>query len=236
MEFRIYDVPTGGAPLWEELWTGGNAVSVSDGLFSVLLGSLNTGLTAVVQSHDALYLGVTVGTDSEMSPRVQLGSVPFSMQALTVPDGSITTAKLADGAVTSHKVNLDHGTICLSAHAQVSLPGNWQMVTVPGLNLDFTLNNPSQVLVWIDGLFSPQQQSNGEIDIHLLVDNVPQTGSFASNTDEGWYNVKGQRLLNLDSGTHSITAKANSWNPATVTVHGLGSYRTCINYLVLGEQ
>jgi len=31
---------------------------------------------------------------------VQLGSAPFAVQALTVPDGSITTEKIADGAVT----------------------------------------------------------------------------------------------------------------------------------------
>jgi hypothetical protein len=39
-------------------------------------------------------LGITVGTDDEMTPRVRLGSVPFAVQALTVPDGSITAAKL----------------------------------------------------------------------------------------------------------------------------------------------
>jgi len=38
-----------------------------------------------------------------MTPRVQLGSVPFAVQALTVPDGSVTTAKIADGAVTQVK-------------------------------------------------------------------------------------------------------------------------------------
>jgi hypothetical protein len=104
MEFRIYDVPTGGTPLWEELWTGGNAVSVSDGLFNVMLGSLNNGLASVIQTYDELYLGITVGTDSEMSPRVQLGSVPFSMQALTVPDDSITSVKIVDDAVGSSEI------------------------------------------------------------------------------------------------------------------------------------
>jgi hypothetical protein len=107
MEFRIYNVPTGGTPLWEELWTGGNAVSVSDGLFSVMLGSLNTGLASVVQTHDELYLGITVGTDSEMSPRVQLGSVPISIQALTVPDDSITSNKIVDGAVGNSEIAID---------------------------------------------------------------------------------------------------------------------------------
>ena len=95
LEFRIYDVPDGGVPLWEEFWTGGNSIQVSDGLFNVMLGSIDGTLASAIEGHDQLYLGVTVGTDAEMVPRVQLGSVPFSMQAMTVPDGSITTSKLA---------------------------------------------------------------------------------------------------------------------------------------------
>jgi hypothetical protein len=99
MEFRIYDVPTAGVPLWEEYWTGANSVNVSDGLFSVMLGSINTGLASVIQGHDELYLGITVGTDSEMEPRVQLGSVPFSIWSLTVADDSITSEKIEDGTI-----------------------------------------------------------------------------------------------------------------------------------------
>ena len=104
MIFRLYDVPTGGTPLWEEQWTGSNGVRVSDGLFNVMLGSLNPIPQNVIAGHDQLWLGITVGTDNEMQPRVQLGSVPWAVQALTVPDGSITTAKIADGAVTSAKL------------------------------------------------------------------------------------------------------------------------------------
>jgi hypothetical protein len=94
LEFRIYDVPTGGVPLWTEMWTGGNAVDVSDGLFNVMLGSIDNTLASAIEEYDELYLGITVGTDSEMEPRVQLGSVPFSMQAMTVADGSIGGEKL----------------------------------------------------------------------------------------------------------------------------------------------
>ena len=50
-----------------------------------------------------------MGTDDEMTPRVQLGSVPFAVQALTVPDGSITSPKIATGAVTSDKLSIQHG-------------------------------------------------------------------------------------------------------------------------------
>ncbi len=106
MIFRLYSAATGGAPLWEEQWTGSNGVKVSDGLFNVMLGSLTPIPQSVITGNDTLYLGITVGTDDEMSPRVQLGSVPFAVQALTVPDGSITAAKIATGVVTTtHMAN-----------------------------------------------------------------------------------------------------------------------------------
>ena len=105
MIFRLYSQGTGGAPLWEEQWTGSNGVQVSDGLFNVMLGSLAPIPASLITSNSSLFLGITVGTDDEMAPRVQLGSVPFAVQALTVPDGSVTTAKIADGAVTTAKLN-----------------------------------------------------------------------------------------------------------------------------------
>jgi hypothetical protein len=104
MIFRLYDAATGGTPLWSEQWTGSNGVKVSDGLFNVMLGSLTPLPISQFTSYPSLFLGITVGTDDEMAPRVQLGSVPFAVQALTVPDGSVTTAKIADGAMTAMKI------------------------------------------------------------------------------------------------------------------------------------
>jgi hypothetical protein len=104
MIFRLYDVASGGVFLWEEQWTGSNGVQVSDGLFNVMLGSLTSIPQNVIMEHDSLFLGITVGTDDEMVPRVQLGSVPFAVQALTVPDGSVTTEKLAEDAVDGTRI------------------------------------------------------------------------------------------------------------------------------------
>lgn len=99
MIFRLYSGGTGGVPLWEENWSGPNSVQVSDGLFSVMLGSLIPIPESIVTTTDTLWLGITVGTDDEMSPRIQIGTVPYSHLAQSVPDGSITAAKLAEGAV-----------------------------------------------------------------------------------------------------------------------------------------
>ena len=135
LEFRIYDVPTGGTPLWTEMWTGGNAVDVSDGLFNVMLGSIDNTLASSIAGHDELYLGITVDTDDEMEPRVQLGSVPFSFQAqqaMTVPDGAITTEMIADGTITEDKLapGLDlvpPGTIVMWSGSIADIPDGWAL-------------------------------------------------------------------------------------------------------------
>ncbi|MEM7133256.1 MAG: H-type lectin domain-containing protein [Chloroflexota bacterium] len=92
--FRLYNASDDGEVLWEEQWADENGIQVRDGLFHVLLGSINPIEQTLISSNSTLYLGITVGTDNEMSPRMQLGSVPFAIQALTVPDGSITAEKL----------------------------------------------------------------------------------------------------------------------------------------------
>jgi hypothetical protein len=104
MEFRVYNHPTAGEPLWTEYWTGGNSVQISDGLFNVMLGSINASLVSAIQGNNELYLGITVGSDTEMTPRIQLGSVPFSMQALTVPDNSITGAKIIENSISNREI------------------------------------------------------------------------------------------------------------------------------------
>lgn len=104
MTFRIYSANSGGDMLWEERWEGASNVQVSDGLFNVMLGSLNPIPQNVVTGHSSLWLGIEVDNDTEMTPRVQLGSVPFAAQALTVPDGSIDSSKLASAAVTNDKI------------------------------------------------------------------------------------------------------------------------------------
>jgi len=108
MTFALYNVETGGQPVWTEHRIGNtNSVPVTDGLFNVMLGEVTSLNQTIITNNSALYLGITIGSNSEVSPRVQLGYVPY---AVTVSDGSITTAKLADGAVTQRK---------LATHAQI---------------------------------------------------------------------------------------------------------------------
>jgi len=74
--FSIYDVSNGGEPLWGENQT----VSVSGGVFNVMLGSV-VPLSASLFEAYPRYLGIEVGEDEEMTPRQHLASVPYAFQA-----------------------------------------------------------------------------------------------------------------------------------------------------------
>ena len=96
--FKIYNDPTGGTPLWTEI----QAVSVASGLFSLQLGSI-TPITTV--PFDRIhFLGITVGTESELAPRTLLSPSPYSFMSMNVLDNIITTSKIQDGAVTGLKI------------------------------------------------------------------------------------------------------------------------------------
>jgi hypothetical protein len=224
MSFSLWDAASGGSLVWGP--ESHVAVPVSEGLFSVGLGSLMGGGIPTTTWDGDRYLEIEVGGET-LSPRELIRSVPVAAMALTVPDGSIR----------SDNLDLDHGIVCREGQVQLILAGGYQEMDVPGLNLDFSLAKPSQVLVWMDGLASFDDGSSiGEAAIDLYVDGEAKVAAWHLTDDNIWFNVKGQRLLNLDSGTHSMAVKANAQHPGTMTVHGMYSHQTCINYLVLGEQ
>ncbi len=96
MEFKLYTVSSGGTAIWTETRTGGNRVQVTNGLFSVLLGSVSS--LAGINFDQAIYLGVNIGGtaspswDGEMSPRKKFASVPTAFVADTAKALDATNA------------------------------------------------------------------------------------------------------------------------------------------------
>ena len=70
MTFRLYADAEGGAPIWSEAYDG---VPVVDGVFLVELGAQNP-FGDVVQQDGPLYLGIALGENEEMSPRMLVGT------------------------------------------------------------------------------------------------------------------------------------------------------------------
>ncbi|WP_460597769.1 hypothetical protein [Geomonas sp. Red276] len=94
MAFKVYSTSTGSTPLWTENWsssaTPSNPVIVTNGSFNVMLGALNPFPSGFFADHPKTYLGITVGTDSEMLPRQQFASVGYSFTSGNgVPKGGI---------------------------------------------------------------------------------------------------------------------------------------------------
>ena len=106
LTFRLFDSAAGGNKLWEQALTGN--VSVRNGTFAVRLdfasGYITGNTLATVFGNVAFtpYLEIQVGTDAPLAPRQPLASQAYALYsgiALTVPDASITSAKIAPGAV-----------------------------------------------------------------------------------------------------------------------------------------
>jgi hypothetical protein len=102
--FSLYEASTGGDPVWTEEHLG---VFVESGVVRVRLGDGTVPHPLDVPFDRQYYLGIRLGSDPEMTPRLELASTAYSFRARfagAVPDSSITTEKLAPLSVTDDKI------------------------------------------------------------------------------------------------------------------------------------
>jgi hypothetical protein len=74
LTFSLYTVPAGGTAAWTE----SQVLSVEGGIFDAILGANIPIATQFLSQH---WLGVSVEGETELSPRVQLTSVPYAVHA-----------------------------------------------------------------------------------------------------------------------------------------------------------
>jgi len=105
MTFAIYSSPSGTTSLWNET----QAINVSSGIFKVELGSVQS-IPDTVFIKDSLYLGIQIGSDTEMVPRQRITSGAFAYKAKTVE------VEVPIGAILAWAKNLSVG---------LTLPRGW---------------------------------------------------------------------------------------------------------------
>src|SRR3989339_786042 len=96
MSFNIYTTYTGGSASWT--LSNQDVTTDSNGIYNIVLTNVN------LDFGSQYYLGVTVGNDSEMSPRINLTSSPYAFEAQNVSVSGVrfNSADLGDqGAIDS---------------------------------------------------------------------------------------------------------------------------------------
>jgi hypothetical protein len=213
MTFRIYNAATGGSPLWTETYP---AVQISDGLFHVLLGSTTPLPQSLFSDNDTLYLGITVGADDEMTPREQLASAPWAINALS-SQSSASSAR-AFTAVGSGYVS--------------STSSSW--VDIPGMNISFDLDNQRNVVMVFNGGVSNLSATGDSVRFRLVVDgtpkaqvapyfhtagrSVPITIQWAEVLPSGTHTASVQWYVSSGTGRFGDGGASNPWEQRVLTV------------------
>ena len=122
---RLYADALGQQPIW---W-GTYRVQAERGVINLQLGAGAFPLPNTDKMSTPLWLGIQLNSNGELDYYAPLSASPY---ALTVPNGAITANKLAPGAVTPDKVNMDYVS---------SITVNGQQVTGKGTSLNIATGN-----------------------------------------------------------------------------------------------
>jgi hypothetical protein len=151
--FSLYAAGEGGTALWTEART----VQLTNGFYSVLLGS-QTAFPSNLFDGSARWLGVKVGEDAEMTPRQYIATVPYAFRALNATSAtSATSATNATNVVAGGNVTTGN----LSVSGSITVTGT--SVRIPGLVVGgFTVTSSNcgssgctySCSAWGDGLCS----------------------------------------------------------------------------------
>ena len=176
--FTIYDQATGGTVLWTEIQN----VTITGGLFSVLLGAVNPVATSVF-SWPACYLGIKLGANPEMTPRPRLAAVPYALtadSARTVGDkfvkldGDTMTGPLAmigsDGSdiakLSQEGAYAGHFELMYNRETRVNVNAG---ENGGGINIKDSLGH-SAVSLFMNGLGGQLRLANANGNINILLD------------------------------------------------------------------
>jgi hypothetical protein len=180
MTFALYAGATGGTAAWSEAHPN---VSVVDGLFTAYLGDTVPLSTAVLNNNP--YLGLKVGSDSEMTPRQRLGSVPY---ARTLAPGAEITGLSSSSALLA----VANGGGGGSPGPGISVSGNPGVLGFSSIGPGgyFTATNTALYATSLDGpaikaeLYVSGMGSHGFN--HTIVASGGSVGGFAAVLGSGW--------------------------------------------------
>ena len=130
--FKIYDAATGGNLLWE--LPNYNITTDANGIYDVILGNINLSFA------DQYYLGITVGTDNESLPRVNLTSSPYSFRANTSEALNPNASYFVNNLSISGNATIGTGSTTLSVSTQT-----FNLTTIGSISLSSNITLGDQI-------------------------------------------------------------------------------------------
>jgi hypothetical protein len=197
MNFALYDAPTDGNLVWGP--EAHDAVPVSDGLFSVGLGSQTSGGIPTSVWNGDVYLEVTVGGET-LEPRELIRSVPIAGMALTVPDGAVRSRNTAPTVFEMY------------TSGEVTISSDSEPTEVLSLDVDFPINGRYLIFLRV----TTRHDQGGRVISHLQ----DEDGSFVSGSlihtrhdtagDAGSHTGSVATIYHFGAGSHTIRLFASA--------------------------
>lgn len=208
-EYRItvalYADPTGTLKVWEDSYNA----TVSGGIFNLQIGSGNAPLPDAATMNRPLWIGTRIGDTPEMYPLTPLSASPY---ALNVRNGAITSDKLADGAVTADKVDMDYIAGIAVNGQPVSAKGN--VLNIEGSkDIALTYNNETNTLQLSRP--TPATRGDGEKGTRTLASPLAwdSQGDLTDGTTGGQTTTAGDWIgtsANPGNGTYDFEIRVNN--------------------------
>ena len=186
LTFLVYNASSGGSSLWTEYHNGTNNVTVTNGVFNVLLGSI---VALNLPFNESYWLEAVVNGEAQ-SPRINFTTSAYAFRANKSEGidcvGCINSTHIAAGAINNTHINITGNlsmngynfTNVSSINAQyinatnitisgnlsanvTTLAGSW--TKTPGLSADTVYQNGNKraMLVWIVAFSCPAGNQNG---------------------------------------------------------------------------
>lgn len=184
IKFAIYDALTAGNELWSETQL---AVQINDGQLSALLGESVPISSTLFATYPDTFIGVTVGSDLEMTPRQRIHSVPYAMQAM-------------------HATYTDIPAYIISSTTEYAVPNDNTWHDDPALSITQDFDRGMLVIDTSSSLRNCINE-NSVVYMRLLVDGVEKANTDLGS-NRGSFNDANLTLHWLEpikAGEHTIT-------------------------------
>jgi hypothetical protein len=144
--FRLYNVPSGGSPFWNET----QVARTRGGLFSVLLGSVTP--IGTVPDAGAAYLGMAVAGGAELTPRLRIASAAYAYLSARAANSDLLQGKdtIALDARYVNEAQANSVTSSMITNATIAAADLGQMGAASG-----------QVMKWTGSAWAPRNDSIG---------------------------------------------------------------------------